>query len=484
MAIKYVKAFTAKLTDAQGHRKATLLWGDPVHVPDNATGLVQVRARGRKGWLDASELTDKSLLEIYVIDVGQGDAVLVKTPDGYWHLIDAGVANNYQMTKKGAANFLRWKFYQDLRQSKVSLKSLVMTHPDFDHYGGMTDVLSGVLCDGRTFDIEVDNFYHPGLARFRDKPKLGARVKGKVDQFPMGFCGIQRKGSFITELLDDKDSFAHPPRPLNKTFSSLADLVAQVPQVVKRVSYKDRFLPGYAPGESDVVCHVLGPILEQSEAGQTGLRWLTNKSKTRNGHSVVLRFDYHNARILLNGDLNAKSQRLMLSYLAEDEFKSDVSKACHHGSEDVEMDFIRAMSARATVISSGDNEDYAHPRPMILGASAKYGREVQDSDGHILPPLIYSTELARSVKLAHAVSVRKKKSASNSASPAIKAKNAEAKVKGGKYRSLKHMPLSTDLIYGLVNIRTDGKHILCATMEEKGNDFDVKVFKAGEAGDG
>jgi hypothetical protein len=44
---------------------------------------------------------------------------------------------------------------------------------------------------------------------------------------------------------------------------------------------------------------------------------------------------------------------------------------------------------------------------------------------------------------------------------------------------LKKVPCSSKLVYGLVNIRTDGKHILCATMEEKGNDFDLKVFEAG-----
>jgi hypothetical protein len=44
---------------------------------------------------------------------------------------------------------------------------------------------------------------------------------------------------------------------------------------------------------------------------------------------------------------------------------------------------------------------------------------------------------------------------------------------------LERTPFSTDLVYGLVNVRTDGVHILCATMEEQGTDFDVKVFKAG-----
>ena len=64
-----------------------------------------------------------------------------------------------------------------------------------------------------------------------------------------------------------------------------------------------------------------------------------------------------------------------------------------------------AMAARATVISSGDNEDYAHPRARVLGASARYGRESRAPGGELLPPLIYSTELARSVGLdfaAHA----------------------------------------------------------------------------------
>jgi hypothetical protein len=30
-----------------------------------------------------------------------------------------------------------------------------------------------------------------------------------------------------------------------------------------------------------------------------------------------------------------------------------------------------------------------------------------------------------------------------------------------------------------VNVRTDGEHVLCGTMEESGKDFDVKVFQAG-----
>lgn len=482
MAIKYVDAFTTLLKNEAGRRIATLLWGDLVHVLDSSGSSVKVRARGLEGWVAATALSGRSLLEIYVIDVGQGDSVLLKTPEGNWHLIDAGVANRDQMTKKGAANFLRWKFLTDLRRQKVSLATVIVTHPDYDHYGGLLDVLSGTLFDGRTFEVEVENFYHSGMARFKAAPKLGKTAKGEVQPFPNGNHGIARQGTFITELLDRKNSFKNPPRELEKTFAEYAALVSQVPKNVRRLTHRDQYLPGYGPGEQDVVIRVLGPILEEFGNDRVGLRVLGGESITRNGHSVVLRLDYGQARLLLTGDLNAKSQQLLLSYHAEAEFAADVAKACHHGSEDVDIDFLKAMKARATVISSGDNEDYSHPRPIVIGASARYGREAKGPNGERLPPLVYSTELARSVKLAYAASVRVELGGDAGAQPkTVKPKDTEVKPQQSKaqYRPLERTPLSTDLIYGLVNVRTDGAHILCATMEEKGTDFDVKVFKAG-----
>jgi beta-lactamase superfamily II metal-dependent hydrolase len=482
LPIKSVEPFTTTLRDDSGRRLATLLWGDPVHVLTSSGQSVKVRARGLEGWVEATALSDRSLLEIYVIDVGQGDGILLKTPEGKWHLIDAGVANRDQMTKKGAANFLRWKFLTDLRREKVSLATVIVTHPDYDHYGGLVDVLSGRLFDGRTFPIEVEGFYHSGLARFQASPRLGQTVKGEVDPFPQGPHGISRRGTFITELLDGKGSFKTPPRELEDTFAEYAGLVSQVPRRVSRLTHRDQYLPGYSPGEAELSIRVLGPILERFGGGGVGFRMLEDESVTRNGHSIVLRLDYGQARILLTGDLNRKSQQLLLSYHPEAEFAVDVAKGCHHGSEDVDLGFLKAMKARATILSSGDNEDYSHPRPILMGASARYGREAKGPKGELLPPLLYSTELARSVKLAYAASVRVELGGGTGGTfTTVKPEDTEVKAQQPKaeYRPLERTPLSTDLVYGLVNIRTDGVHILCATMEEKGNDFDVKVFQAG-----
>jgi beta-lactamase superfamily II metal-dependent hydrolase len=472
--------FKLPLKDDAGKTLATLLWGDPLQVIERSAERIKVRARRRTGWLPASAVSDTGLLEIYVIDVGQGDGVLMRTPhDDAWHMIDAGIRAAEQMTRKGAANFVRWKFIDDLQRERITLKDMIVTHPDGDHYGGMIDLMSGVLPDGRSFGIEVERFWHCGIGRFKDGAKLGA-VRADTSRTPLpnaGF-GVKPGGSFIVELLDGKTQFKTPKRAFSSDFAALAKLVGKVPDKVSSLSQADGWLPGYAPAPGAASVRVLGPVVERLAGGGKGLRDLGSESVTRNGHSVVLRVDYGSARVLLTGDLNTASQRLLLSCHAAAEFNADVSKGCHHGSDDIDLRFVRAMAARATVVSSGDNEDYAHPRPRILGASARYGRDSRDVDGELMPPLLYSTELARSVGLDFASRTR------TVAEPRVDypPDQLEAKFDAsplGNYRRLSWLPMATDLVYGLVNVRTDGQRILCATMKEGSSDFDLQVFQAG-----
>lgn len=484
MPTHYLNRLSAPLRDDGGGRIRTLLWGDPVHVAEGATatpeGLLPVRARNRAGWVEAAALGDQQLLEVYVIDIGQGDAVLLKTPDGRWHLIDAGVANRDQMTRKGTANFLRWKFQDDLCLPGVTLASVIISHPDYDHFGGLLDLLNGRLADGRTFPVEVETLYHSGIARFAAEPRLGTHLQGEVAPFPCGAHDLGQRGSFLAELVDGADTLAAPPRPFAGAFAEYAALVARVARSVRRVTRDDRYLPGYGPGESDVTVHVLGPILERW-GDQCGLRRLGSDGETVNGHSICLRIDYGRARILLTGDLNRQAQRLLLSYLPADEFAADVLKACHHGAEDFDHAFLRAVQARATVISSGDDESYGHPCPATLGAAARYGRECLTPEGAVLPPLIYATELAQAIRLDYTEAVQVTgASAGQAKRTRVQPCDTHVKAKEWKkFHAMDKTPIATDLIYGLVNVRTDGEHILCATMDGTETDFELHVFRAG-----
>jgi hypothetical protein len=142
------------------------------------------------------------------------------------------------------------------------------------------------------------------------------------------------------------------------------------------------------------------------------------------------------------------------------------------------------------VISSGDSEEYAHPRPLVVGAAGLYGRPNRSAKGAVLPPLVYSTELARSHMLRNVIAAERVRDPANRAvfdpmpirDVRLVPESTWQMVGNQKrpaHRWLVYCPVATKYVYGLVNVRTDGDLILCATMLEQGDDFDVKVFRAG-----
>lgn len=86
------------------------------------------------------------LLVIHLVDVGQGDAILVEAPGGGAMLIDAGPyvpgdpARRRPPYDSGAEVLLPL-----LRQRGIErLEFLVLTHPDLDHAGGGASILAGL----------------------------------------------------------------------------------------------------------------------------------------------------------------------------------------------------------------------------------------------------------------------------------------------------------------------------------------------------
>ena len=83
-------------------------------------------------------------LELHVLDVGQGDAIALRTPLGRWIVVDAGEA--WRSGDAGArivAPFLRRRGGQ--------VAALVLTHPHRDHIGGVPSLLR-LLSVGAVYD--------------------------------------------------------------------------------------------------------------------------------------------------------------------------------------------------------------------------------------------------------------------------------------------------------------------------------------------
>ena len=76
--------------------------------------------------------------EVTWLDVGQGDAIAIRFPDGAVWLVDTGPG--WSGGDEGRSTVVPWLRRQGVR----SLEWLVTTHPDLDHIGGARSVLAGI----------------------------------------------------------------------------------------------------------------------------------------------------------------------------------------------------------------------------------------------------------------------------------------------------------------------------------------------------
>ncbi len=485
MPTRYVRSDTAPLyAEATGRKKVIdLLWGDRVTYARAGDGArIRVRARGREGHVARGALGEEALLEVYFIDVGQGDGVLICTPDRRHVLIDGGYKRRAQPTGKNAADFVDWKFAKDYRRDRIRLDALVASHCDADHYGGLRDLIDPNETEELDLDtVEVGAFYHAGVGWWREPGRR--RWLGPTE------------GGYLTRLMEDRASavaaLENDGGPtLQGEWAEFIRCVTDLGCPVERLSQRTGHLPAFGPDDGPATLRVLGPV-EEERGGSPALRSLGSSSQNTNGHSVLLRLDYGRTRILLTGDLNAGAQQALLGHYTgmRQELACDVAKACHHGSDDSSYEFLSTLAASATVISSGDAEGHGHPRPSIVAASALTGH-ARIEDDRVATPLVYSTEVARSLRLGRVLEVRAGGYPAGDGTVDVRltsdagARVHYAETSAGalrprrRSRALGGAYVVSGVVYGLVNVRTDGNRILCATLNERDHSWDIKTFES------
>jgi beta-lactamase superfamily II metal-dependent hydrolase len=452
-----------------------LIWGDWIKELGPREGdWVKVNARRKIGWIHKNDIQGNRLLELDFVDIGQGDGCLVGTPEGKVFLVDAGEGDNLY-------RFLSWRF--DRFKEPLALESAIISHPDKDHFGGLK-----YLADEEK--ISFGSIFHNGIVERAGKNSFGTVIKqGNIKYLADVIVDRQQ----LLGILDD------PLKRGKKVYANLLKKALDTGRItdIRMLCSEDGFLPGYEEGKT-LKIQVLGPVPEKGPHGERMLRRFGSDGETVNGHSVILRLCYGNIVIMLGGDLNVPSEKYLLSHytgldpdpttpdeeerlisFARRTFESDIAKACHHGSADLCERYLQAVNSMATVISSGDNESYSHPRPDALGAIGKYGRGIR--------PLIFSTELARSAKeiIKHPYLFRRE--IRDLAKQLDLAETEADKELIRKKLEKAMMQLERSIaVYGMINVRTDGEKAIVAQKLErprsKAEKWDIYELEPGPDG--
>ncbi|MCK4748375.1 MAG: hypothetical protein KAT15_15095, partial [Bacteroidales bacterium] len=238
------------------------------------------------------------------------------------------------------------------------------------------------------------------------------------------------------------------------------------------------YMPGFEPSDQrKYTIEVLGPVMEYDKQGVPGLvRISSDYGKTKNGHSIILRLQIGDFKVLFGGDLNSMAERYLLKdYTGEKSFPrtnkkklkeiadkarewfgAEIMKVCHHGASDVTDHFMASVNPASFVISSGDKEGHVHPRPDLLGRLGRFGRGES--------PVILSTELQRSTREREDAKVVDKLKADIEKL----ADNPTVHLKKKIIENIKILSKTNVDVYGSIYVKTNGKRLITAfKIEEK-----------------
>lgn len=372
-----------------------MLLGARLHVCESDSNDCWVYAstvRGDKedkvysGFVRTSQISTEQQLKIFYFDVGQGDAALIEA-EGATVIIDGGPNRSlYDQLKK---RFKKLQLADDdvcrPQRKRFFIDAIIVTHFDLDHYQGLTHILKSDL-------FKIGTIYHNGLPRYA---RSGLESLG---------CGIKHQdgSKSISSDFDDFDS-------VDRLLKNPQDFRTQKGRCTKfgrflcaamkarkagRLASMRRLVRRHTNGSPEVLTmgalqfEILAPVTTDTCGTVTLPVFDNSDSHTINGNSIVLRLVYGQRTFLFSGDLNRPAQqRLAKKYPDMSQFRSDVSKACHHGSSDFDLSYVKKVAPHATIFSSGDAGQYGHPLPDAIGAAGKWSR------GNC--PLVFSTELAR-----------------------------------------------------------------------------------------
>lgn len=268
---------------------------------------------------------------VSVLDVGQGDAILIRTPYGRHLLIDGGGTFRFGDQEAWRTRLDPYEVGKDtlvplLRRRGIQrLDAVIATHLDADHIGGLHAVLENIPTERILYNGTTKN------SAYADRLVNTARDKG----------------------------------------------IPMIPVAAGRSWQVDK----------DTRLQFLHPIVDQEAANGEAVPHVSDQ----NGASVVFLLQMHDASFLLTGDIGSAEESKVIDYIQEAGARNDllpnkrfidVLKVAHHGSRySTSDDWLGYWQPAVAAISVGRNS-YGHPSEDVLDRLMEHGVTMYRTDEH------------------------------------------------------------------------------------------------------
>ncbi len=271
------------------------------------------------GWFLTNQKSNN--LKVYFCDVGQGDAIYIRLPEGADFLVDAGRGNKI-LECLGE--------YMPFYDRKI--EAVILTHPQADHLDGLVEVLQ----------------------------------RYKVDLFLTSPVGNTTAGyRKLADLLKDK----------NTSVGNLykGDIIS-----LGEVSYTAIW-----PQKQWVLAHLNCGVSSRCVTladNNSSVLGIQSERTDLNDFSQMGVLTYKDFDLLLTGDGDSRIQNEVLSAVSGKKWELEVMKVPHHGSKTgLDEDFLQYFKPKLAVISVGKNS-YGHPSGEIIERLTLAGAKVERTD--------------------------------------------------------------------------------------------------------
>jgi len=260
---------------------------------------------------------------VQFLDVGQGDSILITTPEGKSILVDGGGTLNFSKQSDS------WKARKEpfevgtkvlvplLKKRGIHhLDAVVLTHGDQDHIGGLQAVLDQIPVKAILFNGTLT-----GTSTL--EKLLSTALKKKIPIYAVHQSMEMQPDSFTSMIF-------------------------------------------------------LSPEMTQDEQMELPI------VKEQNHSSLVFVLEMNGVRVLLTGDMDEESENDILEDATNSIFQIqgiDIIKIAHHGSKTASSKkWLAQLRATAAVISVGVNNSYGHPNSDVVDRIINQGLSVFRTD--------------------------------------------------------------------------------------------------------